>query len=521
MHKARSLRSLAISTNINRQHDGPPSPTFSEVTNASAMNFGENGPAKIVTRADLKASMQAYDNLLNSCANYRSALLNMSRVTAMFADAMEVCASMKGPTYEQGTRLQAASGLHHMIGNHWHVLSETLDKSFEKPLRQHLETYRTIVHERSASYERALREKSNIIRDTEKRNMNRKERNLQSFRQALIVLQRQVDELDELKARHYEEILEHEEEVWDVVQGKARNPKICVVVRSTMDVFDRFTAKASDPVIEPMLQSVPDPFDSYGQQPSEDQIFSILPPLSIMAAASPSPSPLSSTPQTEASDIFATGTTAWGPPPAALYTDTSTEWADATSPSPSTSTSPTASASPRSSSPSHRVHRPASPPNSRRTESKLRSVLAVIDEARNRTLAIAPATNGGTNGSGSRNGNGNGNGIGTNSGASTSTGTPSSSLSSSGLNAPPAPDAARDARISSWAAFPFASYASRPGSEETTPRSSTFFAPTVPPDPDPAPDVERERGRGRSPQSDETATITAVPAVSAAAASAS
>ena len=27
--------------------------------------------------------------------------------------------------------------------------------------------------------------------------------------------------LDELKARHYEEILEHEEEVWDVVQGKA------------------------------------------------------------------------------------------------------------------------------------------------------------------------------------------------------------------------------------------------------------------------------------------------------------
>lgn len=63
MHKARSLRSLAISTNINRQHDGPPSPTFSEVTNASAMNFGENGPAKIVTRADLKASMQAYDNV--------------------------------------------------------------------------------------------------------------------------------------------------------------------------------------------------------------------------------------------------------------------------------------------------------------------------------------------------------------------------------------------------------------------------------------------------------------------------
>jgi hypothetical protein len=27
------------------------------------MNFGENGPAKIITRSDLKASMQSYENV--------------------------------------------------------------------------------------------------------------------------------------------------------------------------------------------------------------------------------------------------------------------------------------------------------------------------------------------------------------------------------------------------------------------------------------------------------------------------
>jgi len=63
-----------------------------------------------------------------------------------------------------------------------------------------------------------------------------------------------VDDLDELKASHYREIIEHEEQVWDVVQGKVRSFEnimcssvdyfqVCVVVRSTMDVFDRFTAK--------------------------------------------------------------------------------------------------------------------------------------------------------------------------------------------------------------------------------------------------------------------------------------
>jgi hypothetical protein len=72
------------------------------------------------------------------------------------------------------------------------------------------------------------------------------------------VLQRQVDDLDQLKSQHYEEIIEHEEEVWDVVQGKVRpfhvvnhqkyNTRtalqVSLVVRSSLDVFDRFTAKA-------------------------------------------------------------------------------------------------------------------------------------------------------------------------------------------------------------------------------------------------------------------------------------
>lgn len=59
-----------------------------------------------------------------------------------------------------------------------------------------------------------------------------------------------------MKAQHYQEIMEHEEEVWDVVQSKvchflklsnihlSPTAQICLTVRSTMDVFDRFTAKA-------------------------------------------------------------------------------------------------------------------------------------------------------------------------------------------------------------------------------------------------------------------------------------
>jgi len=165
--------------------------------------------------------------------------------------------------------------------------------------------------------------------------------------------------------------MEHEEEVWNVVQAK-----VCVAVRSTMDVFDRFTAKASDPILEPMLQSVPDPFDSYGPPQAEDQIFTILPPLAVIAnAPSPSPSPLANTPPASSSppDII---NHSWAPT-GNYFSGSTSEWSDVSSAS---------SISPRSTSPSaalkrRQSHPPLTSHQSRKSDSKLRSVLTVIDES--------------------------------------------------------------------------------------------------------------------------------------------
>jgi hypothetical protein len=141
------------------QSRGPPSPTFSDITHVSAMNFGHDGPHTILTRSDLADSINAYDNvsvlssysvdshshqLIMATSTYRTALVNMSKATAALADAMSTCSGsvfaplscppyfayrsfhrLKGITYEAGTRLQASSGLHHLIGNHWHILVRT------------------------------------------------------------------------------------------------------------------------------------------------------------------------------------------------------------------------------------------------------------------------------------------------------------------------------------------------------------------------------------------------------------
>ncbi|KAG9084290.1 hypothetical protein FRC06_004135 [Ceratobasidium sp. 370] len=280
----------------------PTSPTFSVTTNASDVRELAGRAERIITRADLRASADAYEHLLNASSKFREALGGVSQASAAFAEAVEKCSRLKGPSdacgkdlqvtltfapYLHCTRLpplpyQAAAGLHHLISNHERILEHTIFHKFEAPLRQGFETYKSTVAARSTEYERALTEKSRIIRKTEADNMRvgrKKLRDLNSFRAALATLQAQVNDLDKLKSEYYQQVLEHEQNVWDGVLGN-----VSLVVRSTMDVYDRITAKASDASLEHILASVPDPFDEYtSQDSSSDAIFSILPPLDILA----------------------------------------------------------------------------------------------------------------------------------------------------------------------------------------------------------------------------------------------
>ncbi|KAJ7221244.1 hypothetical protein GGX14DRAFT_669162 [Mycena pura] len=137
----------------------------------------------------------------------------------------------------------------------------------------------------------------------------------------------------------------------------------------------------SDPVIEPMLQSIPDAFDSYGPPQSEDQIFSILAPLSIMTNTTSSNASPMPTPAPELDGLEGVSNNhAWQPTSSVAFPATSPEWEEDKTPS---STTP-----PRSPSPPFAVRKHLAPLNSsrhpRKSESKLRSVLTPIDEARSR-----------------------------------------------------------------------------------------------------------------------------------------
>lgn len=202
----------------------------STTTHPSAIKFNNQNsthpyplPNTILTRSDLRESVETFANMLSTAKAYRSALMSLSSATSAFAKSLEDCARLKGaqspPSLDHdrsndsnsaansshsqlhdffnnhsnlntrngtqdgnssmgdeeklspGERLMAASGLHFMTANLEQVLSATFYKSFEIPLLDVYDHYRQQLAERQSTYEAEVSAKTKAIRETELRNM--------------------------------------------------------------------------------------------------------------------------------------------------------------------------------------------------------------------------------------------------------------------------------------------------------------------------------------------------------------
>lgn len=255
---------------------GPPSPTMSAHTTRTNVGLPSSRlPSQLINRSDLRNSLNAYESLLKASKTYTQALIALGSASSELAVALESCSRLKG-SHKVGSGLLAASGVHHMASNSWSILADTFWKDTSIPLMEHHDLYVQACSERTVQHEKAITQKSRSLNEAERRNQKESRskvgRDLNSFRLALLELQRLVDDLDEEKARYYADVLEGEEECWTFVQDKIANS-----LRSQLDMFERISNKGmSDPVLEPLLSNIPDPFSAYGPPRNDDQIFSIL-----------------------------------------------------------------------------------------------------------------------------------------------------------------------------------------------------------------------------------------------------
>ncbi|KAM0277493.1 hypothetical protein ACHAQH_005771 [Verticillium albo-atrum] len=303
----------------------PGSPSFSLASTAnplSAYNLPLPPPPRpshaVLSKADLDASQTAYADLLTTAKSYRLALAALSTASSAFGSALESCARLKEARAEplcptpQGASLSnsfhaaassactadtllSASGVHHLVANHHHILSETVYRSFEVPLLHELDKWRQVVEDEDESYAANIREKSKEIRRLEKEGLKlhrQRRRDVNGFRAHLVDLTTKLDGLTSLHGDHARTLLRESQDT----SGKIVDAS-CSLVRAEVDIFESLARKGwTGGGLEDLLERGRDLFASEahddggiggGAAASADpaKLFSILPPRSILADA--------------------------------------------------------------------------------------------------------------------------------------------------------------------------------------------------------------------------------------------
>ncbi|KAH6707133.1 hypothetical protein VD0002_g1651 [Verticillium dahliae] len=306
----------------------PGSPSFSLASTAnplSAYNLPLPPPPRpshaVLSKADLDASQTAYADLLATAKSYRLALASLSTAASAFGSALESCARLKEARAEplcptpQGASLSnsfhaaassactadtllSASGVHHLVANHHHILSETVYRSFEVPLLHELDKWRQVVEDEDESYAANIRDKSKEIRRLEKEGLKlhrQRRRDVNGFRAHLVDLTTKLDGLTSLHGDHARTLLRESQDT----SGKIVDAS-CSLVRAEVDIFESLARKGwTGGGLEDLLERGRDLFASEAQDDggigggggggsSADpaKLFSILPPRSILADAS-------------------------------------------------------------------------------------------------------------------------------------------------------------------------------------------------------------------------------------------
>ncbi len=122
------------------------------------------------TPADIERSISAYESLLESAKSYRNQLVELAASANEFGTALEKCARTKG-VGECADGLQSSAGLHYLVANHQSVLSDTIYRTFEIPLREELECFVKNAESRKEEYVSAVAKKTKLLREREQRNL--------------------------------------------------------------------------------------------------------------------------------------------------------------------------------------------------------------------------------------------------------------------------------------------------------------------------------------------------------------
>lgn len=166
----------------------------------------------ILTSRDFETTVSTYSKVILKAQVLQKALDEVSRATSEFGQALEDSIN-ENPKIQNPRSVREginnAGGLQILISTNQQILGRLIGENFEKPLRSELEKLKYEYQQNHIYYQQEIRSRSKILREQELKNIKLsklKTRNISEYKNNLVELTKQVEEIDRLKYGYYHEI---------------------------------------------------------------------------------------------------------------------------------------------------------------------------------------------------------------------------------------------------------------------------------------------------------------------------
>lgn len=256
MFKNPSVASLATDTS-----------TLESKAYAAGVDTNHPDLPALITSKEVTETLRTYSGVLHAAQKYREALLLVSGAAAEFGAALEKCARCKGAG-SSAESLLAAGGLHYLVSNHQQILAKSIHRTFEVPVRREVDAFKATMAANEEAFKRDLKVKYRRLKNHENENARlsrMRVRNLVAYRNSLLELTSQIDDIDRLKYEHFCH-------AFDVAQTTSSNilTYSASVVRAEVEIYEGIARKGwSGGGLDDLIATCPDPFTTYEEEEDE------------------------------------------------------------------------------------------------------------------------------------------------------------------------------------------------------------------------------------------------------------
>lgn len=225
----------------------------------------------LITKRDMKNTVDAMSSLLSSSQGYSTSLKEVSVHASSMAQSLETLARLKGCSDQTAERFLSASGLFYLLSNHENIMSQCLQLALGDGLLDEIDDFQIRSKTMENEFKKQCKELSMKLKLQEKHNIKlskRRVRNLVLYKESLMNLQAQLDQLETLRHDFYQDS-------YDLVESTCDNilENVATVSRARVEISENIARKGwSGGGLDDLLMDAGDPFNKEDETINDNEI---------------------------------------------------------------------------------------------------------------------------------------------------------------------------------------------------------------------------------------------------------